>query len=160
MKTDWDKIKTDYLKGMSRKDICKKYDVKYGSLDNRIKRENWKQIERNVERKTTEKLEEKLSDSLSELQAKFVKKQYEFFNEMFDDEINKYKALKSSPDYKVVMTDLKEVVRLSRQAINLFDTKTETNANVNIVNKYKDLSNEELESELNKRGLPVKVFDE
>jgi uncharacterized protein YjcR len=160
MKHDWKKIKTEYLKGISNKEICKKYLVKENTLNSKIQRENWKDLRTEIEQKTHSKTTEKLSDSLSELQAKFVKKQYEFFNEMFDDEINRYKALKSSPDYKVVMTDLKEVVRLSRQAINLFDTKTETNANVNIVNKYKDLSNEELESELNKRGLPVKVFDE
>ena len=83
MKTDWEKIKGEYLKGMSRKDICKKFNIKYGTLDNQIKRGNWKQIERNIELKTTEKLEEKISDSISDIQAKFVKKQFEFFNEVF-----------------------------------------------------------------------------
>ena len=159
MKTDWEKIKSEYLKGMSRKDICKKFTIKYGTLDNQIKRGNWKQIERNIELKTTEKLEEKISDSISELQAKFVKKQFEFFNEVFDDEIQKYKALKSSSDYSLPTNDLKEAVRMARQAINLFDSKNETTGNLNIVNKYKELTAAELEAELLKRGLPTKIFD-
>lgn len=160
MKHDWEKIKTEYLKGISRRDICEKYKVEYQALSTRIKNGKWKKLKDQIEQKIDQKLEEKISDSISDIQAKFVKKQFEFFNEVFEDEIQKYKALKSSPDYSIPTNDLKEAVRLARQAINLFDSKTETSTNLNIVNKYKELSIEEIEAELTKRGLPTKIFDE
>lgn len=160
MRTDWDKIKSEYLKGVSRKNICEKYKVEYQALNTRIKTGKWKKLRDQIEQKIDQKFEEKISDSISDIQAKFVKKQFEFFNEVFDDEIQKYKALKSSSDYSLPTNDLKEAVRMARQAISLFDNKTETSANLNIVNKYKELSIEELDAELIKRGLPTKIFDE
>ena len=160
MKTDWEKIKGEYLNGLSREEICDKYKIKYSTLNKRITRDKWNEKRDKIVLKVSQKLEEKISDSISDLQAKFVKKQFEFFDEYFDDEIKKYKSLKHSPDYKLTMNDLKEAVRMARQAISLFDNKTETSANLNIVNKYKELSIEELDAELIKRGLPTKIFDE
>ena len=159
MKTDWEKIKGEYLKGLSREEICDKYKIKYSTLNKRITRDKWNDKRDKIALKVSQKLEEKISDSISDIQAKFVKKQFEFFNEVFDDEIQKYKALKSSSDYSLPTNDLKEAVRMARQAINLFDSKNETTGNLNIVNKYKELTAAELEAELLKRGLPTKIFD-
>ena len=159
MRPDWDKIKSEYLKGVSRKNICEKYKVEYQALNTRIKTGKWKKLKDQIEQKIDQKFEEKISDSISDIQAKFVKKQFEFFNEVFDDEIKKYKALKSSSDYSLPTNDLKEAVRMARQAINLFDSKNETTGNLNIVNKYKELTAAELEVELLKRGLPTRIFD-
>lgn len=156
-KPDWKKIELDFISGMSRKEICDKYKIKYNTLDSKIKRGNWTQSERNIERKTDEKLEEKLSETIAERQASFIEKQYRFFSEILDDEIERYKSRSSNPEYKLSMSDLKEVVRLARQAINLFDSKTESN--VTITDKVKELDKSELKKELIERGLNLETIE-
>lgn len=159
MKHDWKKIKTEYLKGNSNKDICKKHSIKENTLNSKIQRENWRELRTEIEQKTHSKTTDKISESLSDIQSKWVKKQFEFFEEYFDDEVSKYKSLKHSPDYKPAMADLKEAVRMARQAINLFDSKTESTGNMTVVNKYKELTKEEIQEELVRRGLSTDFYD-
>lgn len=157
MKHDWKKIKSEYVKGASRESICKDYKLNYGTLNKRIVRDKWNDERDKIMAKVSQKFEEKISESLADKQAKFVEKQFSFFNKVFDDEVTKYDSLKDSPDYKLVMNELKEIVKLARQAIGLTDAKTESTVTIN---KYKELSDEEIEKELIARGLPTNVFND
>jgi hypothetical protein len=56
---DWKKIKADYLAGLPRREIMKKYTVSYDTLDSRIKNEHWTDKRRKFDEKLTNKLTDK-----------------------------------------------------------------------------------------------------
>ena len=159
-KPDWKKIKLEYIKGKSREEICKEYELKYPTLHSRIVRENWNAELHKIETKVQQKLEEKVSDSLSDKQAKFLERQYKLSEKILNRLEVEFDNSDKLMDLSTAVNTLREGIKLGRSSLNLFDTKTETNTNVNIVNKYKELSDSEIEAELIKRGLPTSIFDE
>jgi hypothetical protein len=105
MSVNWGKIKSEYLKGMSRKAICEKYGVTYNSLDNHIKREKWTKRKTEIRKKVTEKVDDSVINDLYAQQLEFIREQNsiglsiiqkgkEFFNVM--ESPNELKALTES----------------------------------------------------------------
>ncbi|EIE01412.1 hypothetical protein [Leptospira licerasiae] len=58
-----DKVKADYLKGLSREEICSLYKITYKQLDHYIRSQNWNEKRREITRKTEEKFADLIADS-------------------------------------------------------------------------------------------------
>ena len=122
-KPDWNKIKLEYLKGMSREEICKKFKVKYDTLDTQIKRGKWVELDRKIDRKTTDKLEENISDILAERQTKVIERQFRVSEKIMDFlETELDSPSKDLQKIYSIVTTLKDTIKINRQSVNLNDT--------------------------------------
>lgn len=158
MKTDWEKIKAEYIGGKSREEICTEYGIKYKTLDNRIFQGKWNEQIKEFKEKVREKTIEKASESLADRQAKAILEQFEHSDFLLDESIKLYK---SNPDYlghvKLLADTIEKAYKLKRQAIGL---KDETDLNLILKRKEKEYTDEELKEELKKRNLPVLDIEE
>lgn len=157
-KPDWNKIKTEFLKGKSREDICKEFGVNYHTLNTRAIRGKWNQKLKDVESKTNQKVIEKISESLAEKQARAILQQEEHSDFILEETMKLYK---NNPDYlghvKLLADTIEKAYKLKRQAIGL---KDETDLNLVLKRKEKTYSDEELAEELKRRNLPVLDIEE
>lgn len=121
---DWKKIKTDYLKGISRKEICKKYGVKYETLSTRIRQGSWAKQKIVIKQKVNKKTTEKLIESLSDRQARMILKQ-ETDSMVFWQKSLDFLQLSADPsEGKTSVEMFREAVKLARQALQISDKIT------------------------------------
>lgn len=82
--TDWNAIREDYLRSsLSYRDLCQKYDVKYGSLAKIAASEGWSREKRTADKKSlsredrileiSDRLLDKIEKSITELDRCIVK---------------------------------------------------------------------------------------
>lgn len=73
-KIDWLKLETEYVTDISEKpvtlkDLSKKYEVSYKTIEDYSSKNNWKEKRREYKVKVSEKFKEKLSDETSDVMA-------------------------------------------------------------------------------------------
>jgi hypothetical protein len=128
-KTDWNKVKTDYLKGLSREEICKKYGLNYKTLDTRINSHKWIDEARKIKGKSKEKLQEKLSETLADRQAQAIQMQESDFLKL----VGRCKVVIDTAeidDLSSIANVLDKSYKNIRQALNIRDTATDLNVTV------------------------------
>ncbi|MCR1794884.1 hypothetical protein [Leptospira sp. id769339] len=57
------RIQADYLKGLSREEVCSRHGVTYTQLDHYIRKQNWNDKRREITRKSEEKFADLIADS-------------------------------------------------------------------------------------------------
>jgi transposase len=114
-----DLVRLEYISGKTRKELCKRYQVKYDTLDKWILRGNWTKEKRQIVRKTSDRLTTLTANTLAELQREWNDLQFKKANLLI--EILESQILKTTKpkDRLRLLKSFWIVYQIGRQAINL-----------------------------------------
>jgi len=114
-----DLVRLEYISGKTRKELCKRYKVKYDTLDKWILRGNWTKEKRQIVRKTSDRLTTLTANTLAELQREWNDLQFKKANLLI--EILESQILKTTKpkDRLRLLKSFWIVYQIGRQAINL-----------------------------------------
>ena len=114
-----DLARLEYLSGKPRKDICKRYNVKYDTLDKWILRGHWTREKWQVVRKTSDRLTTLTADTLAERQKALNDSQFKNANLLFDILQKQFYETTKPKDRLRILKSLWIVCQIARQAVNL-----------------------------------------
>jgi len=119
-----DLARLEYLSGKPRKDICKRYNVKYDTLDKWILRGHWTREKWQVVRKTSDRLTTLTADTLAERQKAWNDLQFKNANLLIEILESQFLKTTKPKDRLRILKSFWIVYQIGRQAINLdYDMK-------------------------------------
>jgi len=119
-----DLARLEYLSGNPRKDICKRYNVKYDTLDKWILRGHWTREKWQVVRKTSDRLTTLTADTLAERQKAWNDLQFKNANLLIEILESQFLKTTKPKDRLRILKSFWIVYQIGRQAINLdYDMK-------------------------------------
>ena len=119
-----DLARLEYLSGNPRKDICKRYNVKYDTLDKWILRGHWTREKWQVVRKTSDRLTTLTADTLAERQKAWNDLQFKNANLLIEILESQFLKTTNPKERLRILKSFWIVYQIGRQAINLdYDMK-------------------------------------
>ncbi len=119
-----DLARLEYLSGKPRKDICKRHNVKYDTLDKWILRGHWTREKWQVVRKTSDRLTTLTAATLAERQKAWNDLQFKNANLLIEILERQFLKTTKPKDRLRILKSFWIVYQIGRQAINLdYDMK-------------------------------------
>ena len=114
-----DLVRLEYLSGKTRKELCKRYNVNYGTLDKWIHRGHWTRDKRQVVRKTSDRLMTLTANTIAERQREWNDLQFKKANLILEILESQFLKTTNSKDRLRLLKSFWVVYQIGRQAINL-----------------------------------------
>lgn len=114
-----DLVRLEYLSGKTRKELCKRYQVKYDTLDKWILRGNWTKEKRQIVRKTSDRLIFLTANTIAERQKAWNDLQFKKANLLIEILESQLLKTTNSKDRLRLLKSFWIAYQIGRQAINL-----------------------------------------